>query len=190
MRKALIVMGRLYRFAKRDHIVTHNLTVDVGKPIVRSRKGVEERLTPEQLADLFDVVSRRMRVIPAPGSGCARVKSLACCGGVSIYRTAVSGYAASSRTVSLSNSQRRMRALETDRSTPSWPAYSPGGSFRCHLSVRAWGKAGRTGALASCAAGPPLRLMYAKCAATAPVFVPPPVTFTMTSGARLTVRRM
>jgi integrase len=68
VRKALIVMGRLFRFAKRDHIVTHNPTVDVGKPNVRSRKGAEERLTPEQLADLFDVVSGRTRVVVHTGA--------------------------------------------------------------------------------------------------------------------------
>jgi len=32
--------------------------------------------------------------------------------------------------------------------------------------------------------------MYAKWAATAPLPVPPPVTFTMTSGVRLTVREI
>ena len=32
--------------------------------------------------------------------------------------------------------------------------------------------------------------MYAKWAATAPLLVPPPVTFTMTSGVRLTVREI
>jgi site-specific recombinase XerD len=75
VRKALIVMGRLYRFAKRDHIVTHNPTIDVGKPTVRSRKGAEERLTPEQLATLFDVLKgpRTLRV-PKRGSGGTSVR--------------------------------------------------------------------------------------------------------------------
>jgi hypothetical protein len=47
VRKALIVMGRLHRFAKRDHIVTHNptvATVDVGKPTVRSRRWSDQCL--------------------------------------------------------------------------------------------------------------------------------------------------
>ena len=62
VRKALIVMGRLYRFAKRDHIVTHDPTVDVGKPTVRARKDADERLTPEQLVELFAAVKGRTRV--------------------------------------------------------------------------------------------------------------------------------
>ena len=40
------------------------------------------------------------------------------------------GCAGNSHTVSLSNSQRRMQALETCRLTSSWPAYSRSGSFR------------------------------------------------------------
>lgn len=62
VRKALIVLGRLFRFAKRDHIVAHNPTVDVGKPSIRSRKGEEERLTPDQLRQLFRVIRGRTRV--------------------------------------------------------------------------------------------------------------------------------
>jgi integrase len=62
VRKALIVLGRLFRFAKRDHLVAHNPTVDVGKPSVRSRKGEHERLTPGQLKKLFKVVRGRTRV--------------------------------------------------------------------------------------------------------------------------------
>jgi site-specific recombinase XerD len=145
VRKALIVMGRLYRFAKRDHIVTHNPTVDVGKPTVRSRKGAEERLTPEQLADLFDVVSGRTQVVVHTGArtGMREGEIFGLSWGVSNYRTAGSGCAGSSRTVSLSNSQRRMQALETYRSTPNWPAYSRSGNFRCHLSAQAAGLAGR-----------------------------------------------
>lgn len=69
VRKALIVMGRLYRFAKRDHIVTHNPTVDVGKPTVRSRKDADERLTPEQLVELFATVKGRTRVTVRIGAG-------------------------------------------------------------------------------------------------------------------------
>lgn len=69
VRQALIVMGRLYRFAKCDHIVTHNPTVDVGKPTVRSRKGTEERLTPEQLQALFATVKGRTRVVVPIGAG-------------------------------------------------------------------------------------------------------------------------
>ena len=54
IRKALIVLGRMYRFALRDHLVTHNPTVDVSKPTVRSRTGTDERLTTGQLVTLFD----------------------------------------------------------------------------------------------------------------------------------------
>jgi integrase len=69
VRKALIVLGRLFRFAKRDHIVTHNPTVDVGKPTVRARKDADERLTPEQLLKLFTVVEGRTRVVVRIGAG-------------------------------------------------------------------------------------------------------------------------
>jgi integrase len=137
VRKALIVMGRLYRFAKRDHIVTHNPTVDVGKPTVRSRKGAEERLTPEQLADLFDVVSGRTQVVVHIGAriGMREGEIFGLLWGSVELQNRRIRCAGSSRTVSLSNSQRRMRALETYRSTPSWPAYSRSGNFRCHLSA-------------------------------------------------------
>ena len=71
VRKALIIMGRLYRFAKRDHIVSHDPTIDVSKPTVRSRKDADERLTPEQLAALFEVVKgpRTLRVPKRGSSG-------------------------------------------------------------------------------------------------------------------------
>lgn len=53
VRKALLVVGILYRYAMRDHIVTVNPASFVKKPSVRTRKSAEERLTPEQLGSLF-----------------------------------------------------------------------------------------------------------------------------------------
>jgi integrase len=53
VRKALLVVGILYRYAMRDHIVSVNPASFVKKPSVRTRRGAEERLTPEQLAVLF-----------------------------------------------------------------------------------------------------------------------------------------
>jgi site-specific recombinase XerD len=46
VRKALLVVGILYRFAMRDHIVTVNPAALVRKPAVRARKAADERLTP------------------------------------------------------------------------------------------------------------------------------------------------
>jgi integrase len=63
VRKALLVVGVLYRYAMRDHIVTVNPASFVKKPSVRTRKAAEERLTPEQLAVLFTHCSGRPRVV-------------------------------------------------------------------------------------------------------------------------------
>jgi integrase len=68
VRKALIVMGRLYRFGRRDHIVSHIPTTDVSKPTVRSRNEEAERLSPEQLLKLFDVLTGRTRVVVHMGA--------------------------------------------------------------------------------------------------------------------------
>jgi len=62
VRKALLVLGILYRFAMRDHIVTVNPASFVKKPSVRTRKGSDERLTPEQLAVLFTHCTGRTRI--------------------------------------------------------------------------------------------------------------------------------
>jgi len=63
VRKALVVLGILFRFAMRDHIVAVNPASLVRKPVVRSRKGADERLTPEQLAVLFANVTGRTRIV-------------------------------------------------------------------------------------------------------------------------------
>jgi integrase len=63
VRKALLVMGILFRFAMRDHIVSVNPASFVKKPSVRTRKAAEERLTPEQLAVLFTHCSGRTRIV-------------------------------------------------------------------------------------------------------------------------------
>jgi integrase len=63
VRKALLVVGILYRYAMRDHIVTVNPASFVKKPSVRTRKGAEQRLTPEQLAALFTHCSGRTRIV-------------------------------------------------------------------------------------------------------------------------------
>ena len=69
VRKALLVMGRMFRFAMRDHVVTTNPTVDVSKPTTRARKGADERLTAEQLVALFAATSGRTRVVVRIGAG-------------------------------------------------------------------------------------------------------------------------
>jgi integrase len=63
VRKALLVLGILYRYAMRDHIVTVNPASFVKKPSVRTRKAAAERLTPEQLAVLFTHCSGRARIV-------------------------------------------------------------------------------------------------------------------------------
>src|ERR1700722_1224240 len=72
VRKALLVVGILYRYAMRDHIVSVNPASFVKKPSVRTRKGAEERLTPEQLALLFTHTTGRTRVALriAAATGC------------------------------------------------------------------------------------------------------------------------
>jgi integrase len=68
VRKALLVVGILYRFAMRDHIVAVNPAALVRKPAVRTRKAADERLTPEQLTTLFGTVSDRTRVVVRLGA--------------------------------------------------------------------------------------------------------------------------
>jgi len=41
-----VARSRLYRLGKSDHILTEIPKTDVSKPTVRSRKSVDERLTP------------------------------------------------------------------------------------------------------------------------------------------------
>jgi integrase len=62
VRKCLLVVGILYRYAMRDHIVSVNPASFVKKPSVRTRKAADERLTPEQLAVLFTHCTGRTRV--------------------------------------------------------------------------------------------------------------------------------
>jgi integrase len=62
VRKCLLVVGILYRYAMRDHIVSVNPASFVKKPTVRTRKAAEERLTPEQLAVLFTHCTGRTRI--------------------------------------------------------------------------------------------------------------------------------
>jgi integrase len=68
VRKALLVVGILYRFAMRDHVVTSNPASFVKKPTQRTRKGADQRLTPEQLAALFAVTSGRTRIVVRIGA--------------------------------------------------------------------------------------------------------------------------
>jgi integrase len=68
VRKALLVVGILFRFAMRDHIVTVNPASFVKKPTVRTRKAAEERLTPEQLAGLFGTLKGRTRIVVRIGA--------------------------------------------------------------------------------------------------------------------------
>jgi integrase len=62
VRKCLLVVGILYRYAMRDHVVSVNPASFVKKPTVRTRKAAEERLTSEQLAVLFTHCTGRTRV--------------------------------------------------------------------------------------------------------------------------------
>jgi integrase len=62
VRKALLVVGILFRFAMRDHIVAVNPASFVKKPSVRTRKAAEERLTPEQLSRLFADLKARAAI--------------------------------------------------------------------------------------------------------------------------------
>ena len=68
VRKAILVMGILFRFAMRDHIVAVNPAALVRKPAVRTRKAAEERLTPEQLAGLFETLHGRTRIVVRIGA--------------------------------------------------------------------------------------------------------------------------
>lgn len=68
MRKTLLVVGILFRFAMRDQIVAVNPASFVKKPSVRTRKAAEERLTPEQLAAFFETQSGRTRVVVKIGA--------------------------------------------------------------------------------------------------------------------------
>jgi integrase len=62
VRKVLIVLGIVFRFAMRDHIVTVNPASFVKKPTVAKRKGAHQRLTPDQLTVLFTHVKGRTRI--------------------------------------------------------------------------------------------------------------------------------
>lgn len=68
VRKALLVVGILFRFAMRDHIVAVNPASFVKKPTVRTRKAAEERLTPEQLAAFFGTLEGRTRIVVRIGA--------------------------------------------------------------------------------------------------------------------------
>jgi integrase len=68
VRKALLVLGILFRFAMRDHIVAVNPTTLVRKPAVRTRKAADERLTAEQLTALFEKLSGRTRIVVRIGA--------------------------------------------------------------------------------------------------------------------------
>jgi integrase len=63
VRKALLVVGILFRFAMRDHIVHINPASFVKKPSVRTRRAAAERLTPEQLGGLFAGLTGRTRIV-------------------------------------------------------------------------------------------------------------------------------
>ena len=68
VRKALLVMGILFRFAMRDHVVAINPAQFVKKPSVRTRKAADERLTPEQLAAFFTGLSGCTRIVVRIGA--------------------------------------------------------------------------------------------------------------------------
>jgi integrase len=68
VRKCLLVVGILFRFAMRDHIVAVNPAGLVRKPAVRTRKAAEERLTPEQMAAFFAKLTGRTRVVVRIGA--------------------------------------------------------------------------------------------------------------------------
>ena len=63
VRKALLVVGILFRFAMRDHIVQVNPASFVKKPAVRTRKAANERLSPEQLGGFFAGLKGRTRIV-------------------------------------------------------------------------------------------------------------------------------
>ena len=63
VRKALLVVGILFRFAMRDHIVQVNPASFVKKPAVRTRKSAAERLTPEQLGRFMTGLHGRTRIV-------------------------------------------------------------------------------------------------------------------------------
>ena len=63
VRKALLVIGILFRFAVRDHIVQVNPASFVKKPAVRTRKAANERLSPEQLGGFFAGLKGRTRIV-------------------------------------------------------------------------------------------------------------------------------
>jgi integrase len=63
VRKALLVVGILFRFAMRDHIVQVNPASFVKKPAVRTRKAANERLSPEQLGGFFVGLKGRTRIV-------------------------------------------------------------------------------------------------------------------------------
>jgi integrase len=69
VRKALLVIGILFRFAMRDHVVAINPAQFVKKPSVRTRKGADERLTPEQLAAFFNGLTGCTRIVVRIGAG-------------------------------------------------------------------------------------------------------------------------
>jgi len=68
VRKALLVVGILFRFAMRDHIVAVNPASFVKKPTVRTRKAAEERLTPAQLTGFFGTLKGRTRIVVRIGA--------------------------------------------------------------------------------------------------------------------------
>ena len=68
VRKALIVLGIVFRFAMRDHIVSVNPASFVKKPTVAKRKGAHQRLTPDQLALLFTHLKGRARIAVRVGA--------------------------------------------------------------------------------------------------------------------------
>jgi integrase len=63
VRKALLLLGIVFRFAMRNHVVAVNPVSFVKKPSMRARKAAEERLAPEQLAKLFSVATDRTRIV-------------------------------------------------------------------------------------------------------------------------------
>jgi integrase len=70
VRKCLLVVGILYRYAMRDHIVSVNPAGFVKKPSVGTRKAAEQRLTPEQLAVLFTHTTGRTRIVVRIAATC------------------------------------------------------------------------------------------------------------------------
>ena len=64
VRKALLVMGILFRFAMRDHILTVNPASFVKKPSVRTRKASDERLTRSIGIRQFGMANTRAVSLP------------------------------------------------------------------------------------------------------------------------------